>query len=137
MSYHAVFAFPDDNDETLERVLTRTKTGRIISSPMEDLLLICSSETDAVFVRCGLALRPATKKSLLVPASSQAAVASWLTQNGLASRYEWASLEHLEFFSAAAVDRAIEVFGDIVGREPHSLPLNLWPHIFRPNFATP
>ena len=137
MSYRAVLAFPDDNGETLERVLTRTKTGGIISSPMEDLLLICSSETDAVFIRCGLSLRPATERSFLVRSSDQAAVATWLIQNGLASRCEWATLENFEFFHAAAVDRAIEVFSDIVGREPHLLPLKLWPEIFRPNRATP
>lgn len=137
MSYRAVLAFPDDNGETLERVLTRTKTGGIISSPMEDLLLICSSETDAVFIRCGLSLRPATERSFLVLHSDKAAVATWLIQNGMISRCEWAALENLEFFHAAAVDRAIEVFSDVVGREPHSLPLKLWPQIFRRNRATP
>lgn len=137
MSYHAVIPFPDDNGETLERVLTRTKTGAIISSPMEDFLLICSTETDAVFIRCGLSLRTATKQSFLVRSLDQTAVATWLIQNGLASRCEWAALESFEFFNAAAVDRAIEVFSDVVGHEPHSLPLKLWPEIFRPNLATP
>lgn len=137
MSYRAVLAFPDDNGETLERVLTRTKTGAIISSPMEDLLLICSSETDAVYIRCGLSLRPATERSFLVLHSDQAAVATWLIQNGMTSRCEWAALENFEFFHTAAVDRAIEVFSDVVGREPHSLPLKLWPQIFRPNRANP
>lgn len=135
MSYHAVLAFPDDNGETLERVLTRTKTGGIISSPMEDLLLICSSETDAVFIRCGLSQRTAFNESLLVPVSSQAAVASWLMQNGLAPRCEWAALERFEFLTTGALERTIEVFSNVVGREPYSLPLRLWPDVFRPNLA--
>lgn len=133
MSYHAVLAFPDDKGETLERVLTRTKTAGIISSPMEDLLLICSSETDAVFIRCGLALRTASMTTLLVPLQDQPAVNLWLRQNGMAGRCEWAALEHLEFFSETAVDRTIEVFSSIVGHDPQSLPLNLWPDVFRSN----
>ena len=32
VSYHAVLVFPDDNEKTLEQVLTRIKTGEIISS---------------------------------------------------------------------------------------------------------
>lgn len=137
MSYHAVFVFPDDNDETLTRVLTRTKTGEIISSPMEDLLLICSSETDAVFIRCGLNLRPASKTTLLVPMNSHRAVASWVLRNSLTLRCGWATLENFEFFSAAAADRAIDVFTEIVGREPYSLPLDLWPDVFRPRPRLP
>lgn len=133
MSYHAVLVFPDDNERTLKRVLTRTKTGEIISSPMDDLLLICSSETDAVFIRCGLGFRPASKTSLLVPVNSQRSVASWLMQHGLTPRCEWASLERFEFFDATALDRTIEVFSDIVGQGPYSVPLTLWPSIFRPN----
>lgn len=137
MSYHAVLVFPDDNERTLKQVLTRTLTGEIISSPMEDLLLICSSETDAVFIRCGLGLRPASKTSLLVPMNSRRAVASRLLRNGLTLRCEWATLENFEFFSAAAADRAIDVFTEIVGREPYSLPLDLWPDVFRPNLRVP
>jgi len=133
MSFHAVIAFPLDADATLRAVLGQTETGGIISSPMEDLLLLCSSETDAVFVRCGLALRPASMMTLLVRMEDQLAVGLWLLQNGLTGRCEWAALEHLEFFSEAAVDRTIEVFSDIAGHDPQSLPLNLWPDVFRPN----
>lgn len=133
MSFHTVIAFPFDADATLGAVLGQTKTGEIISSPMEDVLLICASETDGVFLRCGLGLRPATKAALLVPVEDQGAVAAWLVQNGMTARCEWATLEHFEFFSAAALDRTVEVFSDIVGQEPYSLPLNLWPGIFRPN----
>lgn len=137
MSYHAVLVFPDDNERTLKRVLTRTKTGEIISSPMDDLLLICSSETDAVFIRCGLGLRPASKTSLLVSMNSRRAVASWLMRHGLTPRCEWASLERFEFFSAAAADRAIDVFREVVGEEPYTVPLTLWPNVFRPNLPPP
>lgn len=133
MRDHAVLAFPDDDDETLQKVLTQTKTSQIISSPMEDLLLICSSETDAVFVRCGLALRTASKTTLLVPVRDQRTVADWLFQNGLNGRCEWAALEHFEFMNVAALKRTVEVFSDIVGHEPYSLPLNLWPDVFRAN----
>lgn len=41
MNYHHVFQFPNDNEATLEAVLGQTKTGGIISSPMNDMLLIC------------------------------------------------------------------------------------------------
>lgn len=133
MSYHHVFQFPNDNEATLEAVLGQTKTGGIISSPMNDLLLICSTEADAVFVRCGLGLRPVTNIALLVPVEDQTAVAEWLMQTGLARRCDWAALEHLEFMNVAALKRTVEVFSDIVGHEPYSLPLNLWPDVFRPN----
>lgn len=133
MSFHAVIAFPDDGAATLEAVLSQTKIGGIVSSPMEDMLLICSSDADAAYIRCGLELRPAANKAFLVPVEDQGAVAAWLMQNHMASRCEWAALEHLEFFCEAAVDRTIEVFSDIVGHDPRSLPLNLWPDVFRPN----
>lgn len=32
--------------------------------------------------------------------------------------------------------RGVHVFSDIVGHEPNSLPLNLWPDVFRPNVRT-
>ncbi len=131
MSYHAVLTFPFDADETLRAVLVQTRTGGIVSSPMDDLLLFCSSETDAVFIRCGLALRMASMTTLLVPLQDQPATDLWLRQNGLAGRCEWAALEHLEFFSETAVARTIEVFSSIVGHDPQSLPLNLWPEVFR------
>lgn len=133
MSYHRVFQFPNDNEATLEAVLGQTKTGGIISSPMNDSLLICSTEADAVFVRCGLGLRPVTKIALLVPVEDQTAVSEWLMQTGLARRCDWAALEHLEFMNVAALERTVEVFNDIVGHEPYFLPLNLWPDVFRPN----
>lgn len=137
VNHHAVIVFPDDGETTLRAVLDETKTGQIVSSPMEDLLLICSSETDAVFIRCGLALRPVTQITLLVPVEDKRAVAGWLLQHGLIARCKWAALERFEFFSAVAIDRIVEVFSGIVGHEPYSLPLNLWPDVFRPNFATP
>lgn len=137
MNYHAVIAFPDDGETTLRAVLHQTKTGQIVSSPMEDMLLICSSETDAVFVRCGLALRPVTQTTLLVPVEDQRAVAVWLSQHGLIDRCGWATLERFEFLSAVAIDRIEEVFSGIVGHEPYSLPLDLWPDVFRPNLRVP
>ena len=79
---HFVLLFPDDGDTTLESVLRQTRTGAIISSPMEDKLLIFASETDAVFVRCGLDLRPASRSTLIVPAKDQAAVTAWLSPMG-------------------------------------------------------
>ena len=133
MSFHAVIPFPFDADATLRAVLGQTRTGGIVSSPIEDLLLICSSETDAVFLRCGLALRPASTTTLLVPVEDQLTVDLWLLQNRMAGRCKWAALEHLEFASEVAVDRTIEVFSGIVGHDPQSLPLNLWPDVFRPN----
>jgi len=123
-------------EATLEAVLGQTKTGGIISSPMNDMLLICSTEAEAVFVRCGLGLRPATKTGLLVPADDLTTVAGWLMQAGLMARCDWAALEHLEFMNVAALRRIVEVFNDIVGHEPNSLPLNLWPDVFRPNART-
>lgn len=133
MSFHAVIAFPFDADATLRSVLGQTRTGGIVASPMADLLLICSSETDAVFVRCGLALRPASMTTLLVPAEDQLAVDLWLLQEGMAGRFNWAALENFEFASEEAVNRTIEVFSEIVGHDPQSLPLNTWPDVFRPN----
>ena len=133
MSIHRVFQFPNDDEATLEAVLRQTKTGGIVSSPINDILLICSTEVEAVFVRCGLGLRPATKTGLLVPVDDLAAVAGWLMQNGLIARCDWAALEHLEFMNVAALERTVEVFSDIAGHEPHSLPLDLWPDVFRPN----
>ena len=137
MSIHHVFQFPNDNEATLEAVLGQTKTGGIISSPMNDTLLICSTEAEAVFVRCGLGLRPATKTGLLVPVDDLTTVAGWLTQTGLMARCDWAALEHLEFMNVAALKRTVEVFSDIVGHKPYSLPLNLWPDVFRPNLPIP
>lgn len=78
-------------------------------------------------------LRPVTNIALLVPVEDQTAVAEWLMQTGLARRCDWAALEHLEFMNVAALKRTVEVFSDIVGHEPYSLPLNLWPDVFRPN----
>ncbi|MNS05834.1 hypothetical protein D3C72_372450 [compost metagenome] len=134
MSIHHVFQFPNDDEATLEAVLGQT--GGIISSPMNDMLLICSTEVEAVFVRCGLGLRPATKTGLLVPVDDLTTVAGWLMQTDLITRCDWAALEHLEFMNVAAFKRTVEVFSDIVGHEPNSLPLNLWPDVFRPNVRT-
>lgn len=128
-----VLVFPDDDEATLEAVLSQTKTGGIVSCPMEDMLLICSSEADAVYIRCGLDVRPATDTALLVPVADQGAVAAWLMQNGMTARCEWASLQHFAFFSAAAMDRTIKVLRDIAGQESCSLPLSFWPDVFRPN----
>lgn len=133
MSYHAVLVFPDDNEETLVQVLTRTKTGEIISSPMEDLLLICSSDSDAVFIRCGLGLQSVSEKMMLVPVNRRGTVAAWLMHYDMASRCKWAALERFEFLTSAAADRAINVFREIVGHAPDSLPVTLWPSVFRPN----
>ncbi|MBD7942480.1 hypothetical protein [Brevundimonas guildfordensis] len=118
MSIHRVFQFPNDDEATLEAVLRQTKTGGIVSSPINDILLICSTEVEAVFVRCGLGLRPATKTGLLVPAEELTAVAGWLMQTGLFARCDWAALEHLEFMNVAALKRTVEVFSDIVGMSP-------------------
>lgn len=134
---HVVLLFPDDGEATLQAVLSQTKTGCIISSPMEDMLLICSTEADAIYIRCGLDLRCATSKTLLVPVEDQQRVVRWLLLQDIASRCDWAALEHFEFLSAAAMDRTIEVFSDIVGGEPYSLPLSLWPTVFRPNLPAP
>lgn len=134
---HVVLLFPDDGESTLQAVLSQTKTGDIISSPMEDMLLICSTEADAIYIRCGLDLRCATDKALLVPAEDREWVAGWLISQGMASRCDWAALERFEFLNPAAMDRTIEVFSDIVGGEPYSLPLSLWPTVFRPNLAAP
>lgn len=133
MSYHAVIAFPDNDGATLEAVLSQTNIGGIVSSPMEDMLLICSSDADAAYIRCGLELRPATDKAFLVPVGNQLAVDSWMTLNGMAGRYLWATLEHFEFFRVGAVDQANESFRRIVGYDPTLLPLELWPDVFRPN----
>ena len=136
MSIHHVFQFPNDDEATLEAVLGQTKTGGIVSSPMNDMLLICSTEVEAVFARCGLGLLPATKTGLLVPVDDLTRVAGWLMQTGLIARCDWAALEHLEFMNVAAFTRTVEAFSDIVGHEPCSLPLNLWPDVFRPNVRT-
>ena len=134
---HVVLLFPDDGAATLRAVLTQTNTGGIVSNPMEDMLLVCSTEADAIYIRCGLDLRWVTQKALLVRAEDQQQVAGWLLLQGMASRCDWAALEHFEFWNAAAMDRTIEVFSDVVGREPYSLPLNLWPTVFRPNLSAP
>ncbi len=133
MSYHAVIAFPDNGGATLWAVLSQIDMRELESTPMEDVLLLCHSETDAVFVRCGLTLRPATNQSLLVPVGNQLAVDSWMTLSGMAGRYDWTTLEHFEFIREAAVDQAIESFRHIVGYDPTFFPLDLWPGVFRPN----
>ena len=130
---HLVLLFPNDGEATLEAVLSQTKIRGIVSSPMEDKLLTCSSDADAAYIRCGLELRPANDNAFLVPVEDQGAVSAWLMQNCMVSRCEWAALEHFEFLSAAAMDRTFEVFSDIVGHDPQSLPLKLWPDVFRPN----
>lgn len=132
-----VFLFPDDGEATLEAVLRKTKTAAIVSSPMNEKLLIFASEADAVFVRCGLNLRPASKSTLLVPARDQRTVTSWLITNGLARCFAWRTLEHLEFLTPAAEDSMIEAFSDLIGDDPYALPLNLWPDVFRPNPVPP
>lgn len=126
-----VILFPNDDDCTLETVLRRTGTGSIISSPMDDRLLICSTQTDAVFVRCGLDLRPAFDRMLLVPVNDQSKVSEWLASNGLVQRCEWRALEHFEFLSVEAGDRLIDVFSEVTGETPCTLPLTLWPDVFR------
>lgn len=128
---HCVIIFPDDGDATLSAVLHQTKTGAIISSPMEDRLLICATEADAVFIRCGLDLQPVSDTSFILPVSDQANVSAWLATNGLLQRCEWRALEHFEFMSLAATDRLIEVFIGVTGDTPKVLPLNLWPDVFR------
>lgn len=131
MSYHAVIAFPDDGGATLWAVLSQMDIRELESTPMEDVLFLCHSETDAVFVRCGLTLRPAINNSLLVPVDNQLAVDSWMTLSGMAGRYDWATLEHFEFFHEGAEDRIIQSFRRIVGYEPTFFPLDLWPGVFR------
>ena len=126
-----VVLFPNDDERTLETVLRRTGTGAIISSPMADRLLVCSSEVDAVFIRCGLDLLPACETMLLVPVNDQPKVTAWLTANGLAQRCEWRALEHFEFLSIEAGDRLIDVFREVTGEAPFTLPLTLWPDVFR------
>jgi len=133
MSYHAVIAFPDDGGAALWAVLSQIDMRELESTPMEDVLLLCHSETDAVFVRCGLTLRPAINNSLLVPVGNQLAVESWMTLSGMAGRYDWATLEHVEVSREAALDQAIEEFHHNVGYDPTLLPLELWPDVFRPN----
>nr|WP_313635205.1 hypothetical protein [Brevundimonas diminuta] len=128
---HYVVIFPDDGECTLEAVLCRTGTGAIISSPMEDRLLICATEADAVFIRCGLDLRPVSDTSFLLSGSDQASMSEWLVANGLFQRCEWRALEHFEFMSLAAADRLIEVFIGVTGDTPKVLPLTLWPDVFR------
>lgn len=130
---HCVVIFPDDGDATLSAILHHTKTGAIISSPMEDRLLICATAADAVFIRCGLDLRPVSDLMFLVPVSDQANVSAWLVANGFLQRCEWRALEHFEFMSLAATDRLIEVFINVTGVTPKVLPLTLWPDVFRSN----
>lgn len=130
---HFVLLFPDDGDTTLAAVLLQTKTGAIISSPMEDKLLICAAEADAVFIRCGLGLRPVSNTMFTVPVSDQANVSAWLATNRLSRRCEWRALEHFEFMSLEAADRLIEVFIGVTGNSPKVMPLALWPDVFRPS----
>jgi len=130
---HCVVIFPDDGDATLSAVLHQTKTGAIISSPMEDRLLICATEADAVFIRCGLDLRPISDTSFLVPVNYQANVSQWLVHSRLDRRCEWRALEHFEFMSLSATDRLIAVFIGVTGDTPKVLPLTLWPDVFRSN----
>lgn len=130
---HCVVIFPDDGDATRSAVLRQTKTGAIISGPMEDRLLICATEADAVFVRCGLDLRPVSDTSFLVPVSDQANVSAWLVDSRLDRRCEWRALEHFEFMSLAATDRLIEAFIGVTGDTPKVLQLTLWPEVFRPS----
>ena len=129
---HCVIIFPDDGDATLSALLHQTKTGAIISSPMEDRLLICATAADAVFIRCGLDLRPVSETMFAVPVGDQANVSAWLVHNRLLRRCEWRALEHFEFMSLEAADRLIEVFRRLTGNAPLTLPLTLWPDVFRP-----
>lgn len=116
MSYHALIAFPDDDDETLEKVLRLTRTGAI-SSPLGRAITF-EDVRDALLARMfgGKVIDDHTL--MFEVADEEAAVEDWLVSNLPRDRYDRVVLEHFEFFRQTDAQRVVDAFRATTGRVP-------------------
>ena len=121
MSHHAVIAFPDDSDETLEKVLRLTCTGAI-SSPLGRAVTF-EDGRDALLARMfgGKAIGDHTLTFEV--AEEEKALEEWLVSNCPSDRYQWVALEHFEFFRQTDAQRVVEAFEAVTGQAPWLQPL--------------
>lgn len=116
MSFHAVIAFPDDDDETLEKVLHLTRTGAI-SSPLARAVTF-EDGRDAVMARM-FGGRVIDSQTLVFEiAEEEKALQDWLVLNCHTDRYRWLSLERFEFFQPTDAQRLMQAFEAVAGHAP-------------------
>lgn len=128
MSYHhVVIAFPDDGEETLEKVLRSMRTGAI-SSPL-DRCVTFAHEADAITARM-FGGRVVDDRTLILDADEENDLRNWMNQSTSTSPAEWWTLERFEFFRPCDAERLYEAYERTIGTRPRLFPLALWPEIF-------
>lgn len=137
MSYHAVIAFPDDDEETLEKVLRRTRTGAV-SSPLARCVTF-AREADAITARM-FGGRVVDDWTLILDADEEKELRDWMNQSAPLGPTEWHALERFEFLRASDAERLSEAYNAVTGLQPRFMSLDLWPEVFplttpRPSLA--
>jgi len=127
MSYHAVIAFPDDGEETLEKVLRITRTGAV-PSPL-DRCVTFAHDADAIIARM-FGGRVVDDRTLILNADEEKELRNWMHQRASTVPAEWRSLERFEFFRLCDAERLFDAYEAATGAQPCLLPLDLWPEIF-------